>query len=253
MSASKKQAVFRFYGSLTEFLPRTQQQADLRYAFWGRPAVKDAIEAQGGPHPEVDLIVVNGECVGFDARLSEGDRVGVYPWLRHLERPEAALRPAWPDPLRFVCDVHLGQLARDLRMLGLDALYDQGYSDPALARLSDQQTRVLLTRDVGLLKRSQVRLGAFVRAQAPARQLVEVVRRFGISDASLDPFSRCLDCNVPLEPATASTVATEVPPHARRVNEAFWQCPSCETVYWEGSHVERMRQRLRHAFKTART
>jgi hypothetical protein len=152
-----------------------------------------------------------------------------------------------------VCDVHLGQLARDLRMLGLDALYDQEYSDPALARLADQQARVLLTRDVGLLKRSQVRLGAFVRAQTPARQLVEVGRRFDISDASLDPFSRCLDCNEPLEPAAASAVAVEVPPHARRVNEAFWQCPSCEPVYWEGSHVERMRQRLRHALKTART
>jgi len=136
-------------------------------------------------------------------------------------------------------------------MVGLDARYDQDQSDAALARRSDNEGRVLLTRDVGLLKRRRVQLGAFVRAEEPLRQFAEVARRFDLGDASLDPFSRCLDCNTPLEPATPSVVASEVPPHARDVNDAFWRCPSCDTVYWEGSHVERMRERIRRALAKA--
>jgi hypothetical protein len=251
MSASKKRVVFRFYGSLNDFLSSEQRQSDLPFAFWGRPAVKDAIEAQGVPHPEIDLIVADGEPVGFDAQIADGDRIGVYPWLDHLGPPDAGLRPSWPAPLRFVCDVHLGRLARHLRMLGLDVRYDQDYPDEVLARLSADERRVLLTRDLELLKRSRVRLGAFVRAQDPTCQFAEVIRRFDLGEPSLDSFSRCLDCNTPLEPATASVVAAEVPPHARRVNDAFWRCPTCDTVYWEGSHVERMRRRIQRVFALA--
>lgn len=250
MSASKKHAVFRFFGSLNDFLSTDERQSDVPYAFWGRPAVKDAIEAQGVPHPEVDLIVLNGNPVDFEARLTADDRVSVYPWIRRLDL-DFTLRPPLPRPVQFVCDVHLGRLARHLRMVGLDTRYDQHQSDAALARLSDHEERVLLTRDVGLLKRRRVQLGAFVRAEEPFRQFAEVARRFDLGDASLDPFSRCLDCNTLLEPATPSIVASEVPPHARKVNDAFWRCPSCDTVYWEGSHVERMRRRIRRVLAEA--
>jgi hypothetical protein len=243
--ASKKHAVFRFYGCLNDFLPAADRQSDVRYAFWGRPAIKDAVEAQGVPHPEVDLIVTNGRPVGFDASLAAGDRVSVYPWIKHLDRPDAALRPSWPSPLRFLCDVHLGRLARQLRMLGLDTRYDRDLSDAVLARLSDEETRVLLTRDLELLKRARIDRGAFIRSDAPTQQFAEVVRRFPVGSAAIDPFSRCLDCNASLQPADEAVVAETVPPHARRVNDAFWRCPSCDTVYWEGTHVERMRRRMR--------
>jgi hypothetical protein len=136
-------------------------------------------------------------------------------------------------------------------MVGLDTRYDQHHADAALARLTDAEDRVLLTRDVGLLKRGRVHLGAFVRAEEPVRQFAEVARRFNLGDAFLDPFSRCLECNTPLEPATPTVVASEVPPHARKVNDGFWRCPSCETVYWEGSHVERMRRRIRRVLAAA--
>lgn len=242
MSATKKHAHFRFYGALNDFLPAEHRQSDVRYAFWGRPAVKDAIEAQEVPHPEVDLILANGTAVSFNASLAAGDRVSVYPWIQGLDRPDEALRPPWPSPLTFLCDVHLGRLARHLRMLGFDTRYDSDRADRVLARLSDEEDRILLTRDLELLKRRRVRLGAYVRAEAPKRQFAEVVERFGLGERATDPFSRCLDCNVPLEPAGAEVVADEVPPHARRVNDVFRQCPSCETVYWEGSHVDRMRR-----------
>lgn len=213
----------------------------VRYAFWGQPAVKDAIEAQGVPHPEVDLVLVNGTPVDFDRQLRAGDRVSVYPWLQSLPGPEKRLRPPLPSPLRFVCDVHLGQLARYLRMLGMNTRYDTNASDATLAQISGDEDRVLLTRDVGLLKRSRVQLGLFIRPQAPRRQGEAVVQRVRIAD-HVDPLSRCLSCNTELQSASPEAIDEQVPPRVRAAHHEFVQCPSCHSVYWDGTHVDRMRR-----------
>lgn len=241
MSAEKKEARFRFYGSLNDVLSVQGRGTGpvVRYAFWGQPAVKDAIEAQGIPHPEVDLVLANDAPVAFDYALSSGDRISVYPWIQSLPRPDAHLRPEPLHPPRFVCDVHLGRLAHYLRMLGFDTRYESDRSDSALARISDAEDRVLLTRDVELLKRSRVRRGRFIRAQAPRRRLVEIIRCFDLA-ADIDPLSRCLNCNATLHPAAPEAVDEQVPPHAREAHDDFVQCPACESVYWAGTHVERM-------------
>lgn len=238
-TAQQHIAYFRFYGSLNDFLPSRHRQSEVTYTFWGRPAVKDAVEAQGVPHPEVDLIVVNGSTVSFEERISAGDQVSVYPWISAIPRPTGALRPPWPTPLQFVCDVHLGQLARYLRMMGLNTWYETDGSDPTLARVADEEKRILLTRDLGLLKRGRVQRGAYIRAQSPRKQLEEVVARFPL-EGEVDPLSRCLECNLRLQEAPASAIEEQVPPRALAEYEHFVQCPSCEQVFWEGTHVERM-------------
>ena len=241
MPSEKHVAHFRFYGSLNEFLSGRGTGPVVRYAFWGAPAIKDAIEAQGVPHPEVDLVLVNQTPVSFGHSLTAADRVGVYPWIQSLPRPPSSLRPSLPRPPRFVCDVHLGQLARYLRMLGLDTRYDTDHADPTLARISAEEDRVLLTRDVGLLQRSRVQLGAFVRAEAPRRQLAEIVQRFELSDDAM-PLTRCLNCNVELELAAPEAIDEQVPPRAREAYDEFVHCSSCDSVYWAGTHVEQMQQ-----------
>jgi len=241
--AEKSVARFRFYGALNHFRSGTGGGTGpiARYAFWGEPAVKDAIEAQGVPHPEVDLVLLNESPVSFEHPLTGGDRVGVYPWIQSLPRPANSLRPSLPHPPRFVCDVHLGQLARYLRMLGLNTRYATDRRDPELARISAEEERVLLTRDVELLKRSRVQLGAFVRAQAPRRQFRAVVKRCGLAEHA-DPLTRCLDCNAGLGPASPAAIDEQVPPQARAAHDEFVQCPACDSVYWAGTHVERMRR-----------
>lgn len=121
---NKHSAVFRFYEELNDFLPPDQRKTAVTYRFTGRPGIKDAIEALGVPHTEVELIIVNGHSVRFDYRLRNGDRVAVYPMFESTDvTPLLRLREA---PLRnsvFVLDVNLGKLARRLRMLGFDALY----------------------------------------------------------------------------------------------------------------------------------
>lgn len=126
-------------------------------------------------------------------------------------------------------------------MLGMNTRYDTDASDATLAQISADEGRVLLTRDVGLLKRSQVQRGLFVRAQAPRRQLKEVVQRMEIAD-QVNPLSRCLSCNVELQSASSDAIDEQVPPRARAAHEEFVQCPACDSVYWAGTHVERMRR-----------
>lgn len=243
-------ARFRFYGCLTDLLRPPDAGGDhasipgRRYAFRGTPSVKNAIEAQGVPHPEVDLILVDGSPVGLDAPIDGGERVGVYPFARSLGRPDGALRPSPPDPPRFVCDVHLGRLARFLRMIGRDVRYATGAGDAALARVSDAENRILLTRDRELLNRSRVTHGAFVRAQDPDRRRVETVARFNL-DAYVDPFTRCLNCNTLLEPVRPERVADDLPDRVRRAHDSFYRCRSCDRTFWEGSHVDRMRDEIR--------
>lgn len=242
MAAPMTTVAFRFYGPLNDFLPRLQRQATLVCAYEGRASVKDAIESLGVPHPEVDLIVVNGMPVPFEYAVQPRDRVAVYPAFTQLDLPWALrLTPPLVEA-RFVADAHLGRLAAYLRLLGFDTAYRNDVADEDLAERSAREDRVLLTRDLGVLKRSIVRRGYVVRATNPARQLVEVVQRFGIA-ALAQPFSRCLPCNAALAPASKAHVAPFVPPRSRDHFEKFSRCPACGRVYWQGSHYARM-QRL---------
>ncbi len=236
----------RFYGDLNDFLPAPQQQRELAYSFRGRPGVKDAIEAIGVPHPEVFYLQVNGAPEDLGYNLSDGDRIHVYPLLHEALPDGGLLRPRPPAVPAFVLDGHLGQLARYLRMLGFDTRYQTDCDDPELARIADDEGRILLTRDLGLLKRSRVPHGAFVRATDPKQQVDDVLARYDLHDAAR-PMTRCLECNGRVRPVDKADVLDELPPQTRDNFDAFVRCARCERVYWKGSHYERMQQ-LIHNF-----
>jgi uncharacterized protein len=102
--------------------------------------VKDMIESFGVPHPEVDLVLINGESSDFSRLVRNGDRVAVYPVFESLDiTPELRLRPQTLRDPKFVLDVHLGRLASYLRMLGFDSVYDNGVNDAELARISSEE------------------------------------------------------------------------------------------------------------------
>jgi hypothetical protein len=236
-----KCALLRFYGDLNDFVEAAKRQTDVEYEFVGHVAVKDAIESLGVPHPEVDLLLVNGASAPFTTRLEDGDRVSVFPRFRKMDTSSVSLVAApQPAEFRFVLDGHLGRLAGYLRMLGFDTLLPLDSSDTLLAHLSASQSRVLLTRDVALLKRSIVRDGYYVRETAPRKQLIEVVRRFALAGLAR-PFRRCLRCNALLEPRQKDEVIDRVPARSRLHYDEFWACPACNRVYWKGSHYDRMK------------
>lgn len=239
----KRQCEFRFYEELGDFLSPERRKRSFLHAFDGTPAVKDRIEALGVPHTEVDLILVDGEPVGFHHRLRGGERVAVYPMFECFELGSATrLRPTPLREPRFVLDVHLGRLASYLRLLGFDTLYRNDYGDEELLAISRTQHRILLTRDTGLLKRTAVTHGAFLHATDSRRQLREVCDRFQL-DERIAPFTRCARCNGAVAPLT-SGIAEPDERDTRRERDRFSRCVRCGQVYWPGSHLVRLRQRL---------
>jgi len=209
LSTTPAQLAFRFHGDLNFFLSRDRRDQLLSVPYAGRTSVKDAIEARGVPHPEVALIVVNGAPVDFAYAVQPHDAIEVYPADVAAAMSFPPLLP--PPAPRFVLDQHLGRLAERLRLLGFDTLYRNDYHDPELARIAHDEQRILLTRDLGLLKRSAVIYGAFVRATDPDQQVIEIVRRWDLFDA-LTPFRRCMRCNGLLEPVSKAEIAEQLLP-----------------------------------------
>lgn len=246
------QARFRFYAELNDFLPPARRQRRFTHRFEGTPAVRDVIEALGVPHAEVDLLLVNDRSVGFDERLGDGDEVAVYPVFEALD--VASVTRVRPTPLReprFILDVHLGKLARDLRLLGFDTAYRNDADDPEIVEQALAERRIILTRDVGLLKRGNVTHGLWVRATRPEAQLREVVDRLQLAGAAR-PFTRCMACNGLLAPASPEVVAERVPTRAREAFDAFFACGGCERVFWRGSHYAGLVERVAAALRKAR-
>ncbi len=238
------EATFRFYAELNDFLPSDRQGVSFSHPFNGKPAVKDTIEALGVPHTEVDLILVNGISVGFDYHLRNGDRVAVYPVFESLDiTPLVKLRET---PLRrtaFILDVHLGKLARLLRMLGFDTLYRNDYEDPEIIEIALRDHRIILTRDLGILKQRAVTHGYYIRSKKPLEQAREVIHRFDLAD-QVTPFARCMACNSPLVEVTKESVRARIPAKTARYYDRFYTCPTCDKVYWRGSHYERMKEKI---------
>jgi len=230
---------FRFYGELNDFLPAERRRVQSLYGFSDGQTVKDAIEALGVPHTEVVLVAIDGDAVTFGHRLAEHQRVAVYPAFGTLDPGGATARPPVPRPVAFVADVHLGTLARHLRLLGFDTRFDPNEHDEALAAKAHDEARVLLTRDHGLLKRRIVTWGRFVRSDDPMEQAVDVVRHFELLD-DVQAFGRCLECNdVPL-PVGKRQIEDRLEPMTRKAFQEFRLCPGCDRIYWRGSHHERL-------------
>ncbi len=233
-------AKFHIHGSLHDFLPPERRGRSFEYSFLVPGSVKDMFEAIGPPHPEVELALCNGEPVGFDHLVRDGDEVAVFPY----DLSGTALLAQAQERRRFVLDVHLGTLAGYLRLAGFDALYRNNYDDSELARDSSTQGRTLLTRDRGLLRRQEIEFGYFVRATTPAEQLEEVLRRFRLLEW-MRPFSRCLKCNGSLREVDAEDAKPEVPARVAASQEMFWSCEGCRQLFWKGSHYEHMERFVR--------
>lgn len=236
----KHTATFRFYAELNDLLPISARQRDLPYDFRGHPSVKDAIESLGVPHTEVELIVVNGTSVDFVYRMQDGDRVAVYPMIESLDiTPIIRLRDKPLRDTRFVVDVHLGTLARRLRLLGFDTLYRNDYRDPEIIAIAMRERRIVLTRDRGILRNRCVTHGYLVRSTNPTEQLREVLERFDLRE-QLSPFTRCLRCNGGISPVARERIEHLLEPLTKGHHDEFYRCSDCGHVYWKGSHYQRL-------------
>jgi hypothetical protein len=238
---------FRFYGELNDLLQTENRQVLYSFDLMSQSSVKDAVEAQGIPHTEVALLLVNGDSVDWDIKLKDGDQISVYPEMFQFNPAEdSKVYNPVAVPLKFILDVHLGKLAAYLRMLGFDTLYfKQNITDSELVGFAIKEKRVLLTMDRKLLMFKKLQWGSIVRNRKPRDQVPEILDRYNCRE-EINPFSRCMLCNVQLEQADEELVSLKVPPRVlqRRKETGFdiLKCGGCEKLYWHGTHWEHMKR-----------
>lgn len=220
------EVTFRFHAELNDFLAPERRDVAFRHRVPSHSSLKDAIEALGVPHPEIGRVLVDGRPAALEDRVVGGSTIEVFP----PAPPEGS--GLGPAP-RFVLDGHLGRLARYLRILGIDASYDPRADDADLAERAATEGRVLLTRDVGLLKCGRVSRGYWLRAERQEAQLAEVVRRFGLL-AVARPFGRCLRCDAELEAVDRAAIVDRLPPRTRLEFDEFRRCRGCSEDLLEG-------------------
>lgn len=187
--------------------------------------LRDLVQSTGIPHVEIGAIEVNEQPGTWSDRIDDGDRIVLWSCYPNRVR----------DP-RFLLDVHLGKLARLLRLLGLDAASGP-VADDLLAEEAARESRVLLSRDRGILMRSSIDRGRWIRSDDPETQAAEVIRACRLED-ELRPFTRCLVCGGMLQPASPESVS--VPPEVRKRYSTFASCAGCRRPYWEGTHHRRL-------------
>ena len=223
-------ATILLHGDLRDFSSQTSAQ------FTGEPSIKDVIESIGVPHPEIDLVVLDGAAITLDTRARVGMTLELFP-VR--EGPDLHPRLIPHGEPCFVLDGHLGKLARILRLLGFDTIWERNPPDEVLAEISSREDRVLLTRDIGCLKRGIVRRGAWVRATEHVLQGREIVKRYQLEKAAR-PFTRCLSCNGALAASSAAEASTAVPARVLERHQQFLRCLACGHFYWAGTHQDRL-------------
>ena len=216
-----------FAAELRLFLAPPHRGGRLRAPCDGTSSLGHVVESLGVPLPEVGGLLVNGRPVAPSYRPGRGDVVEV----RAVQRPQRLA------PARFVLDVHLGTLARRLRLVGVDATYANDAADGALIEQANAGRRVLLTQDRGLLRRRRLWRGAYVRGARPGEQFRDVLERFA---PPLAPWTRCTACNGPLSPARKADVEPALLPGTRRTYQVFSRCAGCGRVYWRGAHGRRL-------------
>jgi uncharacterized protein len=150
--------------------------------------------------------------------------------------------------IKFILDVHLGKLAKVLRMFGFDVFFDKGFDDREIIRFSLSDKRIILTRDKELLKHRDATDGYRIMSQSPDEQLTEVFSKFGLKSRS-KPFTRCVECNGLLEEVSKAEIIDRLFPKTRKYYFNFKKCPDCDRIYWEGSHYERMRKYIESVIK----
>jgi uncharacterized protein with PIN domain len=220
-------ALVRVPPELRFLLAPRHRDGEVRVALDGTSSLGHVVESLGVPRTEVGGLAVAGAEVGPAYRPADGDVVDVQP----VRRPQ-------PVPAhRYLLDVHLGALARRMRLVGLDTAYRNDADDAELVAEAEAQQRVLLTRDRGLLRRRALTAGAFVRGEQADDQLADVLDRFA---PELAPWTRCLACNGRLGPVPVEEVAHLLEPGTLRTYDDFSRCRGCGRAYWRGAHARRL-------------
>lgn len=221
------------------FVGPAQRTAGATVRCDGVSTLGHVVESLGVPLTEVGALRVDGSPVTAGHVPAAGE---------HLEVEAVGLPQPAPGagvPLRFLLDIHLGTLARRMRLLGLDTAYENpDVGDAALAAKSAAEDRIMLSRDRGLLHRRELFAGAYIYSNKPAQQLDEVLTRFA---PPLAPWTRCTSCNGALREISKEEMGDRLPSGTQRTYETFAECSECGQAYWRGAHAGHLDAIVQHA------
>ncbi len=129
----------------------------------------------------------------------------------------------------------LGQTAKWLRLLGIDAEYaSDEIEDSTLLERAKEEERFIITRDKTLGKSER----GFLVPKAPAEEVVSMI--LSHFDLKPNPLSRCSICNSPIHRIDKETVIDKVPKGVYSRQDEFWRCAGCEQIYWKGTHWDKI-------------
>jgi len=257
MDKESTHITIRFHHELRPLLHRGHRKNGLP-ELWVQPwaSIKDVVESLQVPHTEIGELQVCGRPVDFSYRVSREDDIGVLPLMAPVDPcTPTLLRPEVFTGLKFMVDINVARLGALLRMAGIDTAYMPGLIDKEIAAVAMEQERILLSRNRELLKRKRVIHGHLLRSQHPGEQLIEVIHLYGLKEC-LQPFTRCMQCNGLLVRVEKKIIMDRLEPLTRKYYEIFYICPSCNKIYWSGSHrvgMEKSLEKLKCALKNTDT
>lgn len=151
------------------------------------------------------------------------------------------------DAPKFIVDRNVGKLTGWLRLMGYDARFFDGSDDAELVAVAGAEGRVILSRDTQIMKRRLITSGqikaVLIESDQPEQQIRQVVDTLAL-DSHFRPFTICLECNQPLVEREKDEVKELVPPYVFKTQDQFMQCPSCQRIYWRGTHWRAMTKKL---------
>ncbi len=244
MRVIEKTVFLKFQLAFKVFLSNRFRK-EIVHKFIDSTTVKDLIESYDVPHTEVDVILVNKDSVDFNYKIQDGDRIEIFSDFKKARFKKVIhLKPIYRGKMKFICDVHLGKLVREMRKLGLDMFYDNSLTDDEIVKIALKENRIILTRDTGLLKRKEVKFGYFVRNILPDKQVKEILKKFDLT-RHLNPLSLCLECGTRLKRISFKKVKLKLPDYKFELPQRFYFCSKCDKIYWQGSHFDRMMKKVK--------
>lgn len=231
---------FRFYEELNIYLPEGNRKIWFDFYFIGIHTLREIFRSMKVPMTEIDLVLVNQHSKDLDYEVQDRDRISVFPIFESLDI--SGITKVREKPLRnptFICDVHLGRLCRYLRMLGFDTAYSNRFSPTNLIEQSIAEKRILLSKSYRLTHYPKVERAYRIRSSDPEEQIKDLICHLSLADLA-DPFTRCLNCNSELQSVQKSEVREQLQPNTAKYYDEFLRCPSCNKLFWEGSHYEHM-------------
>ena len=231
-----------FHNELQMLLPKSQAERRVKYLLKRRASLKDIVESLGVPHTEVARVLLSNSELGFGFIPVGGEDIDILGFSEENSAyAPTLLRPRLFAGLKFMVDINVQKLARNLRLIGFDTSLVPDLPLLEIGSMATGQQRILLTRNRELLKCGTVIHGHLVRSENHPIQLRETVQLYKLK-SHIKAFSRCVVCNGVLIPVAKEQINHRLEPLTRKYYLSFKRCVDCEKIYWQGSHHDRMLQ-----------